>query len=88
MDANWEDGDVGIGEYASLRSVAARLGVDPTEFEARSESAEVRAAIIAETQSALASGVFGAPIIRIEDQLYWGKDRMDFVEAHLAGHPV
>lgn len=88
FDAYWEKGDVEIGEYSSLRPIAARLGVDPDAFEARAEGEAVRAAIIAETEDALAEGVFGAPIIRVEDQLYWGKDRMEFVEAHLAGQPV
>jgi len=88
FDAYWEDGDNEIGEYASLRAIAARLGVDPDEFEAKAEGDIVRTAIIAETEQALAEGIFGAPIIRIEDQMYWGKDRMEFVEAHLAGAPV
>lgn len=88
MEAYWEDGDVCIGEYSSLRPIAARLGVEPDVFETKAEGEAVRAAIIAETEAALAGGVFGAPIIRIEDQLYWGKDRMDFVEAHLAGRPI
>lgn len=88
FDAYWEDGDVEIGEFSSLRPIAARLGVDPDDFEARAEGEAVRAAIIAETEDALAAGIFGAPIIRVEDQLYWGKDRMAFVEAHMAGAPV
>lgn len=88
MNAYWEDGDVRIGEYSSLRPIAARLGVDEDAFEARAEGDAVRTAIIAETEAALAEGVFGAPVIRVEDQLYWGKDRMEFVEAHLAGRPV
>ena len=88
FDAYWEEGDVEIGEYSSLRRIADQLGVDADEFEAKAESEAIRTAIIAETETALADGIFGAPIIRIEDQLYWGKDRMDFVAAHLAGRPV
>ena len=26
---------------------------------------------------------FGAPTFIIEDQIYWGQDRLDFVERHL-----
>ena len=33
---------------------------------------------------ALDRGVFGVPTIGIENELYWGKDRMEFVEDHLA----
>jgi len=88
MNAYWEDGDFRIGEYSSLRPIAARLGVDEDAFEAKAEGDAVQTAIIAETEAALAEGVFGAPVIRVEDQLYWGKDRMEFVETHLAGRPV
>ena len=88
FDAYWEDGDNEIGEYSSLRTIVERLGVDGDEFEAKADGEAVRTAIIAETEEALAEGVFGAPIIRVQDQLYWGKDRMEFVEAHLAGNPV
>jgi carboxymethylenebutenolidase len=35
------------------------------------------------TQSAIDVGVFGAPTYVIEDQMYWGQDRLDFVARHL-----
>ena len=82
--AYWERGDGSIGEYATLREVALSLGVDPQEFEDCAESAAVRQALIDSTNHALAKGVFGVPSIIIGDELYWGKDRMEFVEAHLA----
>ena len=44
----------------------------------------MRQALIDSTNHALAKGVFGVPSIIIGDELYWGKDRMEFVEAHLA----
>ncbi|MFT6015002.1 MAG: 2-hydroxychromene-2-carboxylate isomerase, partial [Candidatus Azotimanducaceae bacterium] len=40
--------------------------------------------LIDSTNQAQQRGVFGVPSICIEDELYWGKDRMEFVEAHLA----
>lgn len=82
--AYWERGDGSIGEYATLREIALSLGVDPQEFEDCAESAAVRQALIDSTNHALAKGVFGVPSIIIGDELYWGKDRMEFVEAHLA----
>lgn len=80
----WEKDNGDIGEYAELRKVAAELGVDPDAFEAASESEPVRQALIDSTNDARARGVFGAPSMIIEDELYWGKDRMDFIEDHLA----
>jgi 2-hydroxychromene-2-carboxylate isomerase len=84
FDAYWENGNGDIGGYAALRLIAETLGVDPDEFEARSESEPVREALIVSTNTAIDRDVFGVPSIIIEDQLYWGKDRMDFVEEHLA----
>jgi len=82
--AYWEQ-DVGtIGEYEELSRIAAALGVDPSEFVAVSDSEEICQALIDSTNLARERGVFGAPSIIIEDELYWGKDRMDFVEDHLA----
>ena len=82
--AYWEENIGTIGEYSVLRGIAENLGVDPTAFEVACESQVVREALIESTNSALARGVFGAPSIMIDDTLYWGKDRMEFVEAQLA----
>lgn len=51
-----------------------KLGAEPRWQEMRN----------ADTQAALARGVFGAPSYVIGDEIYWGQDRLDFVERHLA----
>lgn len=83
LEAYWERNDHGIAEMAGLRPLAAALGVDPEAFEAEAESEAVRELLIAETQDALDRGVFGAPSFLVGDELFWGKDRMDFVEDEL-----
>ena len=46
-------------------------------------------AVIDETQLGLDQGVFGAPTFVIGDEIYWGKDRFVFIEAHLSkGHAM
>ena len=82
--AYWERGDGSIGDYETLRKIASSLNVDPQEFEACSESDPVRQALIDSTNNALNKGVFGVPSIIIGEELYWGKDRMEFVQEHLA----
>ena len=32
----------------------------------------------------MARGVFGVPTLIVDDELFWGADAMDFVEAYLA----
>jgi 2-hydroxychromene-2-carboxylate isomerase len=39
---------------------------------------------VADTQAALDRGVFGAPSYVIGDEIFWGQDRLEFVERHLA----
>lgn len=80
----WEKDNGKIGEYPELRAIAASLGVEPDEFEQRSESKQVRDALVESTDTARERGVFGAPTFIIEGELYWGKDRMDFIQDQLA----
>lgn len=82
--AYWERDDASIQHYAGLRGIAESMGVDPDAFEAAAESDECRASLIGATDGALARGVFGAPTMVIGREIFWGKDRMDFVERELA----
>ncbi|MCS5594352.1 MAG: 2-hydroxychromene-2-carboxylate isomerase [Porticoccaceae bacterium] len=84
FSAYWEQGDASVAEYGTLRRIAAKIGADPDEFEAECESDEVRQALIDSTDTALERGVFGVPTTVVGEELYWGKDRMDFIEDHLA----
>lgn len=82
--AYWEQNCVDIGEYSRLGTIAQTLGVAVEEFLTTAESAIVRQQLIDETNAALAAGIFGAPSIKIGDELYWGKDRMEFIDDQLA----
>ena len=82
--AYWERDDASIQDYSGLRPIAASHGAAPDDFEAAAESDETRAALIAATDGALARGVFGAPTMIVGSEIFWGKDRMDFVERELA----
>ena len=79
----WEENDASVADYEGLRDVAAGLGVDPDVFEETCESDNVRQGLIDSTNTALDAGVFGAPSIIVNGELYWGKDRMEFVEDEL-----
>lgn len=81
--AYWERDDASIKDYAGLRPIAESLGVDPDAYEAACESEESRQALADATNDGLARGVFGAPTMVVGDEIFWGKDRMDFVEREL-----
>lgn len=86
--AYWEDNDPSIADYPGLRPIVRDIGMDPARFEAECESTSIRAALENSTNTALAAGIFGAPTFVIEGEAYWGKDRFEFIEAHLAGKPA
>ena len=81
--AYWEQNDASVADYAGLRPIVERLGVDADEFERLSESDEARQGLIDSTNAGIARGVFGLPSIFVGEELFWGKDRMDFVEDEL-----
>ncbi len=83
FEAYWERDDASIAEYAGLRPIVEKLGVDPAEFEALSESEEIRQQLIDSTNRGLERGVFGVPSTIVGNELFWGKDRMEFVEDQL-----
>jgi len=82
--AYWERDDASVAEPEGLRPVAVALGIDSDRFLALADSAKVREELIAETDAGLARGVFGAPTFAVGDEIFWGKDRMDFIEEELA----
>ena len=79
----WEQGDASIQTYAGMAESISALGVDPDEFTARAESEAYQQQFIDLTQTALDEGIFGAPTMRVDGEIYWGKDRFEFIEDHL-----
>jgi 2-hydroxychromene-2-carboxylate isomerase len=81
--AYWERDDASVAELPGLRRIAESLGVEPDVFVAFTESAEFRQELIDETNAGLSRGVFGAPTFVVGQEIFWGKDRMDFIEEEL-----
>ena len=58
-------------------------GLDGKAILEGTQDAEVKAALIANTEGAVARGVFGAPSFFVGDELYFGKDRLTAVEEEI-----
>jgi 2-hydroxychromene-2-carboxylate isomerase len=56
----------------------------PAELLSASREAQVQEVFDGYTREALAVGVFGAPSYVIDGEVFWGQDRLDFVERRLA----
>jgi len=77
-----EGGD--MTDAALIRGVAAELGWNVDEFLAFTESEDAATRYRASTRGAHQHGVFGVPTMMIGEQMWWGNDRLDFMEDYLA----
>lgn len=69
-------------DAATLQAIVAEAGL-PGELWAQSLAPEAAAAYAANTQQALAAGVFGAPSYVVDGEIFWGQDRLDLLARRL-----
>jgi 2-hydroxychromene-2-carboxylate isomerase len=67
----WKHGRTG-DDVAALAEVARALRID--DVAAATSREDVKAALRANTEAAIADGVFGVPTLRVGDELFWGND--------------
>jgi len=63
--------------------IVESLGMDSDEFMSRAESDAIRQQLISSTNRGIERGVFGAPSMVVGNEIFWGKDRLEFVEEEL-----
>jgi 2-hydroxychromene-2-carboxylate isomerase len=84
--AYWAEGR-DLGQRETVAEVLRAAGHDPEAVLARANSEEIKDELRRRTDEAVARGIFGVPATFVGDELYWGQDRLDMVEAALGGHP-
>lgn len=77
--------DRDISDEAELAAIAAAAGYDPAPLVAATSDAAIKAQLHTETEAARAAGVCGAPSFLVGRLLFWGQDRLHFVEKALEG---
>ncbi|MFZ2306091.1 MAG: 2-hydroxychromene-2-carboxylate isomerase [Rhodoferax sp.] len=81
--ALWVKG-ANLNDPAVTTATLVEAGFDPTEVFALVNDADIKAALKANTEEAVARGVFGAPTVFVGDAMFFGQDRLDFVREALA----
>jgi 2-hydroxychromene-2-carboxylate isomerase len=69
---------------ATLAALARELGWEPATFLAYVNSPKAQQQYADGQRDAQKRAVFGSPIMIVDDQMYWGNDRLDFLESYLA----
>lgn len=72
-----------LGDPAVLGQVLTAAGFDPAQLLALTQSQTVKDRLKTNTEQAIARGAFGAPTFFVGDEMFWGQDRLHFVEAAL-----
>jgi len=67
--------------------VAAEMGIPGPELAAALSDPAVKEVPRSATQQAISRGVFGSPYFIVDDEPFWGNDRLDQVERWLASGP-
>ncbi|HEY8378587.1 MAG TPA: 2-hydroxychromene-2-carboxylate isomerase [Nannocystis sp.] len=85
LRAGWADG-AELGDPAAIVAALDAAGLPGEDLVARAGTPEIKAALAAETDAAIARGVFGVPSFAVGDDIVWGQDRLPDVERILDGH--
>ena len=72
-----------LNEPTVLAEVLEPSGFSVEDIMSMVQSDVVKQKLITETEQAIQRGIFGAPTFFVGDEMYWGQDRLHFVEQAL-----
>jgi len=81
--AVWEQ-ERNIGDPETCLAIATETGHDAAALMAKAQEPATQERHAALTEEAIGRGVFGAPSYVYRDEIFWGQDRLDFLDRALA----
>lgn len=75
----WVEG-LNMGDEEVVKSTLSKNNFKTSEILANISSDSVKQTLITNTQLAVDRGLFGVPTIFINNEMFFGQDRLDFVE--------
>lgn len=82
--AMWVDGR-NLNDMTEVAKVLTEAGLDAARVGQRVQDQDVKDRLKATTDEAVTRGVFGAPTCFVDDTMFFGNDRLPFVELALKG---
>ena len=82
MESLWVK-ELDIDDEKILKSIISKLTPTAEELLNYSKQDNVINELAKNTEKALKSSVFGAPTYIIDNEVFWGQDRLDFVERYI-----
>jgi len=84
MTAMWEE-SLNMGDQEICESTLNKAGLDGATLLTVAQTPDVKAALKANTQTAIDRGCFGIPTFYIDEAMFFGKDRLNQIDEYLAG---
>ena len=84
FSALWAE-DSNIGDECVLINIAEQIGFNGLDLLEAGRDEKIESQWIQNAKDALDLGVFGAPSYVVGEQLFWGQDRLEFLERALVG---
>ena len=81
--AMWQE-EQNVGDAEVLGNVLRSAGLDADGILARIGEEDVKNQLKANTEEAVERGAFGAPTFYVEGEMFFGNDRLDFLEEKLS----
>lgn len=82
--ACWQDGE-DLQELSALKKIADNIDLNGNDLINQIILPEIKERLKKNTEEAVVRGVFGVPTFWVDDELFWGHDRMDHLELYLQG---
>lgn len=80
--AVWAE-DRDLSDVETVKALLSEAGLDADTILALAETDAIEAVYDQDTAAAIEAGVFGAPTYVVGEELFWGQDRLEWVEAVL-----
>ncbi len=78
----WEDGKK-MDDPEVFVAAMTEAGFDGKHLLEQTQNPDVKAALVANTEAAVARGAFGVPTFYVGEEMFFGKERLDQVEEEL-----
>ena len=78
FDAIWKD-DLNLNDNIILEKLLKNFDRNPKNFLLEAADQKIKDELKEKTERAHKMGIFGAPTFVVNDKIFWGQDRLDFV---------
>jgi 2-hydroxychromene-2-carboxylate isomerase len=79
--------DKDISDAAVVAGIAQSIGIDGNALMDAAQAPAIKDELRRRVEEAIATGVFGAPTIVVDGEVFWGNDRLPQIERWLASGP-